>query len=401
MGQDSNRLTANEQHRRAEAKLAGMSESSTANLPAEALALIHELRTHQIELSVQNSALFEHMIDIYYKVDMDERIVYASPSCLAQTGYRQEEIIGRPAQEFYADPTQRQAMLSVLLEQGQVSDYELEMIHKDGTPIFASVTAHILTDQDKRPVGMEGILRNITQRKQAEQTRDALVQENRGLMRQVMQVQEDERRMLARDLHDELGQLLTSIDARAEYIARHTDNDDLRDVAEEIVRDTRASFDASHAVLLRLRPATLDTLGLDAALTELCGQWQQQVGIDCILRIDGEIDHLSEMHAIAIYRLVQEGLTNAHRHAKAKRVEVVLRNVPPHAGRAGQVQIEINDNGKGLHVQTVATGMGVIGMRERVHALGGTFLLTHVPTDGVRIEAMLPIDGGEVSDDWL
>jgi len=148
---------------------------------------------------------------------------------------------------------------------------------------------------------------------------------------------------------------------------------------------------------LRLRPASLDALGLAAALTELTGNYGKQVGIDCSLRIDGEIEHLGELQAIAIYRLVQEGLTNAYRHGRASRMEVVVRVVPSHDGRRAEVQVEISDNGKGLHVEAVSGGMGIIGMRERVHALGGTFMLTHVPEDGVRIKAILPLDNGEDS----
>ncbi|MDX8404751.1 MAG: hypothetical protein R8K50_01205 [Mariprofundus sp.] len=125
---------------------------------------------------------------------------------------------------------------------------------------------------------------------------------------------------------------------------------------------------------------------------ELTDQWKKRVGVDCCLRMVGEIDHLDDMQTIAIYRLVQEGLTNAHRHGKADCVEVVVRHIEADRGRAGQLQIVISDNGKGLHVEGVSKGMGIIGMRERVHALGGTFLLTHVPGDGVRIEAMLPLE---------
>lgn len=443
-----------------------------------------------------------------------------SPSCLIQTGYTQEELLGRPISDFYADPVHRNRLLGLLQKQGEVNDFEIEMIHKDGTPRTASVTSYLLFDADGQMIGLEGIARNITERKraeevlrvseerlnlaqhlahighweldivegrlkwsdevfrifevdpeqfavsyeafltivhpedreqldsaykeslqagkpysiehrllladgrikwvhercestfapdgtplssigtvqditvdkQAEQARDQLLLQNRALMRSVMQVQEDERRAQARDLHDELGQLLTGIQTRAEYITMHAIDPEVRAMGEEIVCSTSASFDVSHDALLRLRPATLDTLGLAAALAELTGEWQKQPGIACSLLIDGNIDALDDMQVIAIYRLVQEGLTNAFRHGKADRVHVMIRNMPAHAGRDKQLRVEISDNGKGVHAEAgISTGMGVIGMRERVHALGGTFMLTHVPGDGVRIEAMLPL----------
>jgi len=362
-----------------------------------ALTDISERKRSDTELKkyeAQCRVLFENMVDIYYKTDMDGRLQMISPSCLAQTGYTQAEVLGRSVAEFYADPVQRDELFMQLLQTGQVNDFDITLIHKDGSTRIASVTGHLLRDETGKAVGVEGILRDITRRKQAEQAQHELLQENRALIRSVMQVQEEERRLLARDLHDELGQLLTSIKTRAEFIARRAGDTELRDVAAEIVRDTSASFDTSNAMLLKLRPDTLDVLGLAAALTELTGQWQKQTGTICSLHIDGDIDHLNEMHAIAIYRLIQEGLTNAHRHGKATRVEIVVKHAPPHAGREDQVLVEVNDNGKGLHVQQVRKGMGIIGMRERIHALGGMFLLTEIPGDGVRIEAVLPMNEG-------
>jgi len=476
------------------------------------------LRTYE----ARYRTLFENMLDVYYRTDMDGRINTISPSCLPETGYTQEELLGRPVMDFYADPAQRESLLRELTEKGKVNDFDILLIHKDGSPRVASVTSHLLLDKHGQAIGIEGILRDITGRKQAEEklrlseeryrvlfeqtadyvlvletngespptiidanqaafekhgytadeligkpitfldtevsqnrvaerlgllrtgklahfesehtckdgsvfwaevtarlvstggksmiytverdvterkeaekAQDSLLRENRKLVRQLMQVQEEERRLLARDLHDELGQLLTGIDARAEYIARHAKDADLRTMATEILRDTRASFDASHATVIRLRPGSLDALGITDALAELTGQWSKQIGIDCSLNIDGAIDRLDDMQAITIYRLVQEGITNAHRHGKANRVDVTIKSVPAHAGVAGQVLIEVSDNGTGMHEQRATTGMGIIGMRERVCALGGSFNLGNISGEGVRIEAMLPLDERE------
>lgn len=246
--------------------------------------------------------------------------------------------------------------------------------------------------EDGTPLKSIGTTHDITKLKQAEIVRDSLLQDNRSLMRQLMQVQEEERRLLARDLHDELGQLLTGIEVRAEFVARHAKRAAVRTAAEDIIRDLRLMFDASHDTLFRLRPATLDTLGLAAALTELIDQWDQCADIGCTLQIEGPLDHLDELHAIAIYRLVQEGLTNALRHGKADRMMVNVNCDSPHHGDAGRVLVEIVDNGKGLPEQGKSGGLGIIGMRERVHALGGSFSMTNITGGGVRIEALLPLD---------
>jgi PAS domain S-box-containing protein len=341
----------------------------------------------------QYRRLFENITDIYYQTDMDGHVQLISPSCLAQTGYAPEEMLGRPVTEFYADPTQREELLEALREKETVNDFELKLIHKDGSSRYASVTCHLLRDWNGRPVGIEGIVRNVTERHQDREQLSMLLQENRGLTLQLMQVQEEERHLLARELHDELGQLLTGISVRAEYIGRRTTDADISSKAGEIARETDALFGLSRAILKRLRPASLDTLGLAAALKELVDNWNKQTGAESTLHIDEDIDHLDEMHTIAIYRLVQEGLTNAYRHGKADRVDIVIQNLPQSESRLRSVQIEIEDNGKGIRVETFATGMGLIGMRERVHALGGVFLITDLPRDGVRIEATIPLEG--------
>jgi PAS domain S-box-containing protein len=353
------------------------------------LRTVQELRKYYD----QYRRLFENITDIYYQTDMDGHVQLISPSCLEQTGYAPEELLGRPVTDFYADPAQREELLEALRQKETVNDFELELVAKDGSTRHASVTSHILRDRNGRQLGVEGILRNVTERHRDREQLSMLLQENRSLMLQLMQVQEEERRLLARELHDELGQLLTGISVRAEYIGRKTTDADISSKANEIAHETDALFSLSRAILKRLRPASLDTLGLSAALKELVDNWNAQTGAECTLHIDEDIDHLDEMHTIAIYRLVQEGLTNAYRHGKADRVDLVIQVLPPSEDQLRLVQIEIEDNGKGIHVENFATGMGLIGMRERVHALGGVFLITDLPRDGVRIEATIPLEG--------
>jgi len=318
-------------------------------------------------------------------------IVDANPAAFEKHGYSRDELLGKPI-TFLDTHVSKDEVIDRLRQLGMGKQIQFESNHtcRDGSTFCAEVAARQVS------IGGESLIytveRDITERKLAERAREKLLSENRGLTRQLMQVQEEERRLLARDLHDVLGQLLTGIDVRAEYIARHAGNDDLRKVAREILRDTRASFDASHDTLLRLRPASLDTLGLSAALIELTAQDCRQYGIKCPLHIEGDIDHLDEIHAITIFRLVQEGLTNVHRHSQADCVEISVTENKPRAGNHGSTRIEISDNGKGLQQSKQTGGMGIIGMRERVYALGGTFHLGNKPEGGLRIQAELPHD---------
>lgn len=334
--------------------------------------------------------LLETILDVYYQTDLKGRLLLTSPSCLPQTGYRPEEVLGRNLSSLYVDPKQLDELMERLLRNGEVNDLIVKLRRKNGTQMHASISSRLRVNKKGQPIGTEGILRDVTERMRIEEEQQSLLQENRRLTRQLMHLQEEERRMLARDLHDELGQFLTTIFARAEYISEHAVTSEIRQAAEEIIHYTKASFKSSHDILKKLRPPTLDTLGLSAALTELAGEWSKHPDFNCSLTVSGEIETLDKFHAIAVYRLIQEGLNNAKRHGRAEQAEAAVRIVE-HSANKKTLQVEICDCGKGLHTQKAVSGMGITGMRERVHALGGTFMLTNLPGDGVRIKATIPL----------
>jgi len=330
------------------------------------------------------------------------RIIYVNRTGIRLIGAAASDVVlGRQILEFvYPDDRDNVSARVALVASGKgtVHDESIRFVKLDGSTLTADVTSCLINFDGQPAVLTEG--HDMSAYKLLEQERERLLDENRALMRQMMQLQEEERRVMARELHDELGQLLSSINARAEFIARHAGDERTQQVAAEIVRDTGASFAASRAMLLRLRPVTLDLLGLTAALDELVGQWKQQTGTRCSLQIDGNIDRLDEFQSIAIYRLIQEALTNAHRHGGADQVVIVIRhesfddNDSSDDNHRARLSIQINDNGCGLREQSSHQGMGLIGMRERMHALGGTFQLTDMPGTGVQIRAELPLDDG-------
>lgn len=116
----------------------------------------------------QYRAVFESMSDIYYKTDLQGRVQLVSPSCLRSTGYRPEELTGRLVTDFYADPTERNTFIERLRQHGEVNDFELQMVHKNGSIRFASVSSRLIIDKHRQPVAIEGIVRDISARKHAE-----------------------------------------------------------------------------------------------------------------------------------------------------------------------------------------------------------------------------------------
>ena len=232
----------------------------------------------------------------------------------------------------------------------------------------------------------------IQQRMAAQKQVVSLLVSNRDLARQLILVQEKERRTLARELHDELGQSCTAIRADATYIlhARPDDGAGITASAQRIAATSEALYGLVKAMLRRLRPMTLDSLGLVPALQELCEHWEEQTGISCVFFPFAVPDELDDLVCITLFRLVQESLTNVARHAHASQVRIELR----HGDGERQLNLIIEDNGRGLAVGSdLRGGFGLTGMRERVSSLQGRLHIGAEPGRGVRIEAVLPLAG--------
>lgn len=219
-----------------------------------------------------------------------------------------------------------------------------------------------------------------------------LLAQNRALTQRLLRAQEEERCALARELHDEVGQDCTAIRAAASYILRARDGDqaNVQACAASIARSSEALHAMVRTMLRRLRPPVLDSLGLEAALQALCDSWAQQHGIVCHFAPQAIPLKLDDGTATAIYRLVQEGLTNVARHAGADRATVELR-----ADAHGVLHLAIEDNGQGLCPDnTPADGFGMLGMRERVAGLRGHIRWISALGTGLRIEVAMPLAAG-------
>jgi signal transduction histidine kinase len=219
----------------------------------------------------------------------------------------------------------------------------------------------------------------------------AALGENRRLLHAQMQIQEEERRRLARELHDELGQHLNAIKIDAVTI---------RSSAEAEVRRAALSIielaDHLHAIVRdmtrRLRPAGLDELGLPAALEHYLEAWRGRVpNLHLELSMNGQLENLGEALNITLYRLIQEGLTNVSRHANARRVDIRLQRSTPREA-ADEIMLTMSDDGRGFEAATWdAEGVGLIGMRERVEALGGHLEIASRAAQGFSVRASLPV----------
>jgi two-component system, NarL family, sensor histidine kinase UhpB len=212
-----------------------------------------------------------------------------------------------------------------------------------------------------------------------------LDRENRSLLRKMVSIQDEERRDIARELHDELGPLLFAI--RANVIAMvdrgAADQNDLDSPAQKALQSVEALQSTNRRILDRLRPMHIEELGLQSSIQKLLRGVRSQVpAIEVAFEIDPGLDTIDTVVSQTVYRVMQEGITNVLRHAQA--TEMRLKAI----AAGGKVLVEISDDGVGMPADVVM-GRGLTGMRERVRALGGTFELTR--GDGqTRVRCSLP-----------
>jgi signal transduction histidine kinase len=223
----------------------------------------------------------------------------------------------------------------------------------------------------------------------------AALEENRRLARENLRIQEVERKHLARELHDELGQYLNAIKLDAVAIGQSKDGDPAAThrAALAIIEMVDHVHVAVSGMIARLRPVALDELGLVAALEHCVEHWQNRLdGTRFRLILHGRFEDLSESVNLTLYRLIQEALTNIFKHADAREVSITLERISATPSTQAELRLEVADDGCGMETQVPTARFGLSGMRERVEMAGGTFVLESSPGNGLRFEARLPAD---------
>jgi hypothetical protein len=293
---------------------------------------------------------------------------------------------------------QRQQIARLLENCESTENLETSLAQGDGDKLTLLMSTVPLYDNNHKVIGLICTLRDITELKQAEAARNQL-RETRLLAKHMDEVQEAERRHLARELHDELGQCLTAIKTDAVLIRNRTEDSEPRihGSAQAIIDTASHIYDVVHNMITRLRPSPLDDLGLVPTLEQCVASWKQrEPDIDFVLHSSGKLDNLNEAMNMTVFRVVQEAITNAVRHAEASRIDVTID------ARQGSdddaLTIEILDNGKGMVVKDFHSDVdfGLLGMRERVQSLGGQFLLESEPGDGVKIKISIPLGADRI-----
>jgi signal transduction histidine kinase len=219
--------------------------------------------------------------------------------------------------------------------------------------------------------------------------------EMRSLSQRLVGAQEEERRRLARELHDEVGQMLTALRmeiGKAERV-RASNGGAFGTGIAECKRIIDTVMESVRALSMGLRPAMLDDFGLGSALDWHGRDFSRRYGVPVFLTVEGEVDRLPEPHRTCVYRVVQEALTNCAKHARATRVDVRVRGV------AGRLHLTIKDDGVGLQTaEERRVGMGLLGIEERVREIHGVVSIHSPAGAGTTLEIDMPVPAGEANE---
>jgi two-component system sensor histidine kinase UhpB len=211
--------------------------------------------------------------------------------------------------------------------------------------------------------------------------------ERRRSGRLVLRAQEEERRRLARDLHDEVNQALTAILLRLEAL-NHDAPEPLRRELGELKALVNQAMEELLRLARQLRPAALDDLGLFAAIEGQLARFSEQTGIETTFHHEGAAEALTEDQQTVLYRVIQESLSNTAQHAEASHVDFELRVFPSHG-----VELRVRDNGRGFDstaTEVDGQGIGLRGMAERARLVGGELTVTSSPGAGTRVRLYIP-----------
>jgi len=372
-------------------------------------------------------AMFEQANVGIARASFDGRLLAVNPGFSKIVGYAEDEARRLTVRDVtHPDDYEAEEALTQQLVAGEIPGFSMEKryIRKDGQIIWGNMTATLVRDALGEPLYALVIVEDITERKEAEKAlrrahdeleervnertvellnvnetlltevheRVAAEERARHLMRQIVTAQEDERRRVARDLHDQLGQQLTGLRLKLESHKKRRCVDDTEtcEEIEEIQSLAKRIDDEVDFLAWELRPVSLDELGLATALATFVREWSKHFGIPAEFHTtDSDQDRLPPEAEINFYRIAQEALNNIYKHARASNVDVIFERRDLHA------TLIIEDNGRGFdaseEAQTDNKQIGLINMRERASFVGGTLEIESQPGGGTTVFARVPV----------
>lgn len=349
-------------------------------------------RVRAVEYAQRLAAIVESSNDGIIGKSLDGIITSWNHGAELIYGYQEEEVLGQPISILV--PADRHDEIPSILErlkQGErINDYETVRKRKDGSLIHVAVTISPIKDSESRIVGASAMTRDITQRLQTEDDLRKTRERLETLSHRLLEVQEGERRHIARELHDEIGQALTAVKINLQAMHRTVDAEARSSRVRESVEIIDHAISQVRNLCLDLRPSILDDLGIVAALRWYLDRVAHRAGFESHFIENGIESRLGSDLETTCFRITQEALTNIVRYAEARRVEVELRR------NNGDLYLTIRDDGVGFNVDEAKEkairggSLGILGMQERVSLSGGVLEFKSVIDYGTEVIAKFP-----------
>jgi PAS domain S-box-containing protein len=345
--------------------------------------------------------LLNSVHDGIYGIDLEGKAILVNPAAANMIGYTQEELRGQfmhgilhhSRSDGTPFPVSECGIYQAFLD-GNIHHVQEDVFwRKDGSPFWVEYTSNPILEHD-RIVGAVVTFRDITERKAAEKRLKESHEQLRDLAAHLETVREEERTRVAREIHDELGSGLTCLKMDLAWMARRIPVANAKGGDSQLIPKVYSMSKLANdmvqlvkKVSTELRPAVLDELGLGPAIEWQAKEFQGRTGITCLLDIYPESLDVDGERATAVFRILQEVLTNVTRHAKATSISIHTKRF------AGYLELKVVDNGCGITPMQVSSpkSLGLVGMRERALLWGGDVTIVGQPQKGTTVVLRLPL----------
>lgn len=371
--------------------------SSSSALAQSPLAALREAERKLSDVEALLKLLSENSRDMVYRVDLTPapHTIYVSPAALAITGH--------PPEAFYRDPDfalkavhpDDRTLVERIRARPEAHDVPIVIrwLHPDGRVVWAEHVNRAVYGPDRTVVAIEGIGRDITESLAIQDRLRASENQLRKLAGRLQAQREEDRATVSRELHDDVGQTFTSLKLElaqtAQSLINHAIPLPVIDQLQALMGIVDVGAERVRRLASSLRPAALDHLGLGAALEFEAAMIRRQTGLRIRIRGADMLSGLDAEKDTAVFRIVQEALTNTIRHANASAVGIRLFRRP------GDFIVRVIDNGRGIKPQQLSdpSAFGLLGMRERAQLIGGRLLVVGKSGRGTKVSLIVPVLG--------
>ena len=337
--------------------------------------------------SLYTRSLIEASLDPFITINADGKITDVNLATENITGLKREQLIGSDFAEFFTQPEKARIGYNTVFVKGMVRDYPLTILNQNGRKREVLYNATLFRNKDGEVQGVFAAARDITDRKkmESEMRKSRELLENLNL--RLQQIREDERKVISREIHDELGQSLTALKLDLNMLSPYLQNNPEALVKlESMVGLLSNTIMDVQRIASVLRPQILDDLGLVPAIEWYCEEFENRSRIKCSMDLC-EINSPDPRISLTFFRILQETLTNVIRHSKASEVDVILKK-----SEKG-ISLSIKDNGIGIPKNKIKSkhSLGLLSMNERVKQMGGKINILSGKGTGTKLTTFIPV----------